>query len=97
MSRNDEELIRQLDTTRTELLRAEIRIEFRELVAQSIDEMADAINDLSTGLAVMREKLANIESDVKDLDERMTRQENTVLNNLFNLLFGWMGMGKGSS
>lgn len=96
MPRNDD-IRQQLDDTRTELLRAEIRIEFRELVAQSIDDLAEAIGELSTNYAVLREKITRIESDVKDLGERMTRQENTILNNLFNVLFGWMGAGKGQS
>lgn len=97
MPKNDDDIRKQLLDTRTELLRAEIRIEFRELVAQSIDEMADALGDLSTNTAVIREKVSNLENEMKDLKDRMTRQENTILNNLFNVLFGWMGAGRGQS
>lgn len=95
MPKSDDDIRKQLDDTKTELLRAEIRIEFRELVAQSIDEMADALGDLSTNTAVIREKVSNLENEIRDLKDRMTKQENTILNNLFNVLFGWMGAGKG--
>ena len=91
--RDSEDLRKQLDATRTELLRAEIRIEFRELVAQSIDELADMLNDLSADAAVAREKVSVLERDIKDLRRRMTKQENSILNQISNILFGWLTKG----
>ena len=93
MSKRDEELRRQLEDTRAELLRSEMRVEFRDLVAQSIEDLTEGVSEMSTEMAVLRERVSHSEKEITDLRERISKQEASPLNQISTFFFGWLQKG----
>lgn len=93
MSKKDEDLRRQLEDTRAELLRSEMRVEFRDLVAQSIEDLTESVSDMATEMAVLRERVTHTEKETAELRERISKQESSPLNQLSNFFLGWFQKG----
>lgn len=91
--KDDKDLREQLEETRAALLRAEIRVEFRDLVAESIEDIAESLADVATEIAILREKVAQNEKEIYSLSERVQKQESSFLNQISSLLTGWLQKG----
>lgn len=66
MRAGDRDLKDELAETKAELLKAQLRIEFRELVTSSLEELAESASEIYTEVAILKEKVARLEENESD-------------------------------
>jgi chromosome segregation ATPase len=80
-SNNDNNLREQLADTKAELLKAQLRIEFRDLVTSSIEELTESVDELAA-------RIATLEKKTTSLEKRTSKKNNPLASLLHSILFG---------